>query len=124
MPARAFERGHLQIEEQPADGATPVCLVWKGVSSDVEPGEGLGQYLTEVLKEAIASARGVEMRFDGMEYASSSTLASIIAFTQEALEAGVKLRYVFDRTRRWQKLSFDALRVFDTGEGLLELKPA
>ena len=61
--------------------------------------------------------------FTKLEHFNSSTITSIIQLIQECRAKGVKLVIVFDAAVKWQKLSFDALRVFAKPDGLLELRP-
>ena len=39
------------------------------------------------------------------------------------LAAQVRLVIVYDENLKWQRLSFDALRVFDKSDQLFELRP-
>jgi hypothetical protein len=41
---------------------------------------------------------------------------------QDARTAGVKLVLVYNKSLKWQKLSFDALRVFVRDDSTLELR--
>jgi hypothetical protein len=60
---------------------------------------------------------GLELHFEELDYFNSSTITSLIQLIQEARAKGIPLTYVYDPALRWQKLSFDALRVF-VGDGL------
>ncbi len=63
----------------------------------------------------------VEMHFEKLEHFNSSTIAAIIRFIQDARTKGVRLVIVYNQALKWQKLSFDALRVF-AKDSLLELR--
>ena len=52
---------------------------------------------------------------------NSSTITAIIQIIQEARVRPSRLVIVFDATKNWQKLSFEALAVFVKGDGVLEL---
>ena len=42
--------------------------------------------------------------------------------TQDARKHGVRLVFVFKQSARWQKVTFEALRVFVKDDGLFELR--
>jgi hypothetical protein len=112
----------LTIEATEAEAPAPLTLVWKGKSDDRYPGKVLGPYFTRVLARAEERKSPVEMRFEKLDHFNSSTIAAVIRFIQDARQRGVKLVLVYNQQLKWQKLSFDALRVF-AKDDLLELRP-
>lgn len=70
----------------------------------------------------MASGASVEMRFHALEHFNSSTITSVIEFIQDARDKGVRLVIAYNGEINWQRLSFDALRVFTRGDGMLELR--
>ncbi len=119
---RALVEGSLTIE---TDVAGPALLLsWSGVSSDPHPERVLGPYLQEAGDEAARRAVALELHFEGLEYCNSATLGVLADFIQSRDRSGGKLVCVFDTRRRWQKLSLDALRVFETDDGSFELRIA
>ena len=113
--------GDLRIEAM-EDGVVPsLQLVWKGKSNSRQPSEMLGPYFRDVL--AAASSRGVPLvlHFEKLEHFNSSTITSVIKLIQDARSRAVKLVLVYDPALKWQKLSFDALRVF-VKDHVLELR--
>lgn len=113
--------GDLKLRVQPsAEG--PLIVLWEGKSVDRQPGKTLDPYFASLLESAKASARGLEMRFDQVEHFNSSTITSIIGLVQRARTLGVALVLVYDKSQKWQRLSFDALRVLGKNDGLLEVR--
>jgi hypothetical protein len=113
--------GDLRIEAM-EDGVVPsLQLLWKGKSNSRQPSELLGPYFRDVL--ATASSRGVPLvlHFEKLEHFNSSTITSVIKLIQDARSRAVKLVLVYDPALKWQKLSFDALRVF-VKDHVLELR--
>ena len=100
-----------------------LSLEWTGKSNSRNPGAELDPLFRQVLDEAAGGEVCVEMRFDRLDFFNSATITSLIQFVQEMGRRGAKLVLVFDNKRRWQKLSFDVLRVFEQADGLLELRP-
>lgn len=97
-------------------------LTWTGKSIDRQPAKILDPFFKTALAEAETAAAAIEMRFERLEHFNSSTLAALIALVQQAHGKGIKLVIRFDRALKWQRLSFDALRVLAKGDGLLEIK--
>lgn len=99
-------------------------LLWTGKSNARNPTATLQPFFSQVLLAATEQKLAIELHFEKLEHFNSSTITSIIQLIQEARTKGVKLTILFDHAVKWQKLSFDALRVFAKGDGLLEFKPA
>ena len=114
--------GELAIQIDAARSPALLTLVWRGKSQDRQPGRILDPYLDGVVKAAEKLGAVVEMRFEKLEYLNSSTLTAIIGVVQQARHRQVRLVIVFDKTLKWQKLSFDALRVLGKGDNLLEIR--
>lgn len=115
--------GDLTIEAVQATSSSPLGLLWSGKSNDRHPGKILGPYFAKMLDRAGAQRVPLELHFETLDYLNSSTITAIIQIIQDARAKAVKLVIVFDPARRWQKLSFDALKVFARDDGLMELRP-
>jgi len=113
--------GDLRIEA--LDTPPAVQLLWRGKSNERHPGEALAPYFREVLAAAGTRNLPVELHFEKLEHFNSSTITSIIQLIQDSRTRSIKLVLVYDQALKWQKLSFDALRVFAKDE-LLELRSA
>jgi hypothetical protein len=113
--------GDLRIEA--LEASTAVQLLWKGKSNNRHPGEALAPYFRDVLATAATRKVPVELHFEKLEHFNSSTITSIIQLIQDSRARAIKLVLVYDEALKWQKLSFDALRVF-ARDDLLELRSA
>ncbi len=114
--------GDLMIDvEQDQPGV--LRLVWRGKSNARNPLQVLQPFFAPVIAHAAETKKGLELQFQRLEHFNSSTITSIIQVIQECRAKGIRLAIVFDATVKWQKLSFDALRVFAKPDGLLELRP-
>jgi hypothetical protein len=111
----------LTIEVTEAEPPEPLRLVWRGKSDDRYPAKILGPYFARVLAHAEERASPVEMHFERLDHFNSSTIAAVIRFIQDARQKGVRLIFIYNHQLKWQKLSFDALRVF-AKDDLLELR--
>ena len=64
------------------------------------------------------------MHFEQLEFFNSSTITAIIQYVKELRDRRVKLTVSFDSRHRWQKIFFDALCIFDKGDGLFTIQSA
>ena len=114
--------GDLRIEAVD-DAATPaVQLLWRGKSNNRHPSEALVPYFREVLATAVTRKLPIELHFEKLEHFNSSTITSVIELIQEARGKSVPLVIHYDGKVTWQKVTFEALRVFVKNDGLLELR--
>jgi hypothetical protein len=119
--------GDLHIEEVPmpleAGAASSIQLLWKGKSNNRNPGEVLTPYFRTLLETAVERKLPIELHFEKIEHFNSSTITSMIELIQDSRARSVKLILVYDQALRWQRLNFDALRVFVSDkDDLLELR--
>jgi hypothetical protein len=109
----------IDVREEPG----VLCLHWRGKSIGRQPQRVLDSFLGEAVEEAKRKALAIEMRFEELVHFNSSTIGCLIQAIQNAQSRGVKLRFVYDTRRLWQRVSFDALRVFTKENSYLELLP-
>ena len=112
--------GDLQVEivEQP----NVFRCNWKGRSTARRPSDELKPYFEKVLAAAAEQSRSVEMHFEELGHFNSSTIGALIVVIQDARRKKVKLSLVYDSKLKWQRLSFEALRMFEKSDGLFELR--
>jgi hypothetical protein len=113
--------GELTIEPRRAAGGGSVDLFWRGKSNDRHPARSVVPYVADVLAGAQAENALVRLHFETIEHMNSSTITAIIQIIQDARTRRTQLVIVFDPSKNWQKLSFEALGVFVKGDGLLQI---
>jgi hypothetical protein len=102
------------------DASRALELHWRGKSTNRHPATVLEPFLTPVIAEAARRGHAVQMHFEKLAHFNSSTIGCLIQAIEQARAHGVKLVLVYDEKLAWQRLSFDALRVF-VKENVLEL---
>jgi hypothetical protein len=110
-----WEEGELALELEESPGQ--VRVVWRGKSADREPGRFLVPVLTEVLERARAASAKLVHDFSALEYMNSSTFTPVVKAVDAARKAGVPIVLEYSLARKWQALSFSALRTFETSDG-------
>lgn len=103
-----------------AEGDGKVRLSWRGKSNDREPGRFLVPILTEALTRAGKDAALV-LDFTDVDYMNSSTFAPIVKALEQAKREGIAVSLEFSRARKWQVISFNALKAFETQDGRIKL---
>ena len=99
-----------------------IRLDWKGKSNDRQPRKILDPFFVQVSDAALHQKVGIEMHFEELEYFNSSTITAIIQLIQDLRARKVPLEIQYDGSIKWQKLSFDALKIFEKRQdGLLKI---
>ena len=97
---------------------------WRGRSVDRDADATLRPFFDRLLARAQALGTAIEMHFEKLDYFNSSTIGTLITFIQRSRRQKVMLRIVYAADIKWQSLSFDALRMFEKGDQLFELRSA
>ena len=117
----SLNAGDLKIDIVEQDAS--LSLHWLGMSNERQPEKVLKPFFATVLEGAASTNKTVELHFENIERFNSSTILCIIQLIQEARHRNIRLEVVYDPSRKWQRLSFDALRIFDKADGLFALRP-
>ncbi len=121
MSVENLSDGDLTIEVGSDDEKAIVCM-WKGRSTQRSPGGVLNPYFEQLLTDAAAKELPLEMHFETLEHFNSSTISTLIRLIQNARAKNVPLVMIYDARLKWQRLSFEALRVFDKNDKKFELR--
>ncbi len=114
-PVRSWTQGELTLEAHP--GAGELRLVWRGRSAEREPGAFLLPLLGQALESCRRSGQRLTLDFSPLEYMNSSTFTPIVRIIDEARRAGIGIALEYSQAKKWQALSFSALRTFETADG-------
>ncbi len=116
--------GDLRIEASEVSGAAGATLrlSWLGKSNARAADRLIGPYLESALARAGEQQLALELRFERLAHFNSSTIASVIKLIEAARAQRTRLTIVSDPSREWQRLTFDALRVFVQPDGLFEVR--
>ena len=78
--------------------------------------------LSEALERAKAEGLGLALDFTGLEYMNSSTFTPVVKALDESRRLAVPVTLEYSLTRKWQALSFSALRTFETLDGRIKVR--
>ena len=116
-----LKSGDLTIEVSMTPASVYSCT-WRGKSNERNPPEILKPWFEKLLAAVTAAKGSIEMHFEKIEHFNSSTITALIKLIQVCRKSSVKLVMVYDQSLKWQRLSFDALRVFDKNDDLFHLR--
>jgi hypothetical protein len=107
----------LELAERPKE----LRLTWRGRSADRDPGRFLVPVLTEVLERARVAGLPLVMDFCALDYMNSSTFTPVVKALDESRRISVPVVLEYSIGRKWQALSFSALRTFETLDGRIKV---
>ena len=109
----------IDVEE---DASSVIRLDWRGKSNHRQPDVALAPFFADMTSRAVTGQKALEMHFEQLEFFNSSTITVIIQYVKELRDRKGKLTVTFDSRHRWQKIFFDALFIFDKGDGLFTIQ--
>jgi hypothetical protein len=117
---KQYAQGELTLELSRTP--TELRLAWRGKSADREP----GRFLMPVLSDALERARGdgvpLALDFSALDYMNSSTFTPVVKALDESRRMAVPVILEYSLSRKWQALSFSALRTFETLDGRIKVR--
>jgi hypothetical protein len=108
----------IDVVEEPS----AVRLIWSGKSTDRDPGRFLTPILLHVLERVRGDPKRIVLDFANIDYMNSSTFAPIVKLLGEARREGTSVVLEYTPSRKWQALSFSALRAFETSDGRIAVR--
>ncbi len=96
-------------------------LSWVGKSTAREPRVFLVPILLEAFQSALAAALPLVLDFTALDYMNSATLTSVVKAFEESRRLSVPIVLEYSLSRRWQALSFEAFRTFETPDGRIKV---
>lgn len=110
----------LRIEVQ--DKPDTIEVIWYGKSDQRNPTQFLVPILLDVLKKGIADNKLIIWNLRELEYMNSSGITPIIKGLEQAKKNPQnKVKVLYSKSKKWQDLSFSALRIFQTQDRRVEL---
>jgi hypothetical protein len=115
-----WAEGQLSIEL--VEDGERLRLEFGGKSSDREPGRFIMPVLQDAIERARATNAPLVLDFSGLEYMNSSTFTPVVKSLGIARAAGITIVLQYSLARKWQALSFSALRTFETLDGRIQVQ--
>lgn len=113
--------GDLRVEVTRSLGQ--IRVDFRGKGNDRSPETILGPFLSELGRKALQDKSLLDMHFGDLEFFNSSTITVIIQFVKEARAKQLRLQLTYNPAKKWQKVFFDALWMFEKADGLIKIQP-
>jgi hypothetical protein len=117
---KQYAHGELTLELTRSPGE--LRLAWRGKSADREPGRFLMPVLSDALERARVERVPLALDFSDLDYMNSSTFTPVVKALDESRRMSVPLVLEYSLSRKWQALSFSALRTFETLDGRIKVR--
>lgn len=118
-PPKRWLRGELTLEL--VRGTAEVRLGWRGKSTDPDAVAFLDGVLAEAFGVARATALPLVLDFSALDHMNSATFTPVVRAIESARRLAVPVVLEYSLSRRWQALSFAALRTFETLDGSIQV---
>lgn len=119
QPVTRWTQGELALEL--TETVRELRLTWRGKSADREPSRFLVPVLSDSLRRARDARLPLVMDFSDLEYMNSSTFTPVVKALDESRRLAVPVVLEYSVSRKWQALSFSALRTFETLDGRIKI---
>lgn len=116
---KKYSEERLRIEIK--DNQDAIEVSWFGKSDQRNPNQFIVPIMQEVLKAGLEARKQIIWNFVDLEYMNSSTITPIIKSLEQAKRNANRVRVLYNRSKKWQDLSFSALRIFETKDGRIEV---
>lgn len=108
----------LRLYEKPEE----VHLEWSGLSMARDPGQFLLPVLTRALELGLKTNKRLVIDFQKVDYLNSSTMTPVIRTLEQARRGQSQVRIVYNKSLKWQTLSFSALELFRTQDARIDIR--
>lgn len=116
---QTFAEDELTIEV--VDEPERIVLHWLGRSVQRNPGDFLIPILTKALQQGLDGNKPLVWDFQELQHMNSSTITPIIKSLQIANRGAHRVQVLYRKEKKWQDLSFSALKVFETRDGRIKI---
>lgn len=99
-----------------------VRLEWQGLSMARNPGQFLSPLLSRALDRGLQREKPLVLDFQRLEYLNSSTLSPVIRILDQARRGHGRVRVVYNKELKWQRLSFTGLDIFRTQDARIDVQ--
>ncbi len=110
-----------QLRITSTEGEDEVTVRFHGKSILRDPNEFVMPILLKTMSQAQASKKRVVLDFRDLSYMNSSTVTPVIKILEQARIGDGKITLTYNRSLKWQHISFSALLIFQTNDHRIEI---
>ena len=116
----SFASNLLKIDVE--ENEESINIKWTGKSIHRKPGQFIAPILVDVLKKSTDLKKRIVLDFRKLDYMNSSTITPVIKILERAKRGKVQVTVLYERSLKWQDLTFSALKIFQTKDQRVEIK--
>ena len=99
-----------------------IYIKWFGKSSDREPSVFITPILNNALNDSSSNNKKIVIDFREVEYMNSSTLTPISKIIEIGKKCSQEISIIYNKSKKWQQLSFTALKIFETSDNRIQIQ--
>ena len=99
-----------------------INIDWIGKSIDRKPDKFITPILVNAIKKSSDCNKRVILDFRKLDYMNSSTITPIIKILERAKRGTNQITLLYEKTLKWQDLTFSALEIFQTKDQRVQIK--
>lgn len=122
MSAQTNVFSEEQLRLEVTENEKEVTISWLGKSTQRNPNHFLVPVLSDSLKRGSEHGKAIIWDFRELEYMNSSTITPVIKTLEAAKKGSAHVKIIYNRAKKWQDLSFSALRIFETKDGRIQVQ--
>ncbi|MBI3396254.1 MAG: hypothetical protein HY042_10500 [Spirochaetia bacterium] len=122
MPIETNVFSEEQLRLEVSDSGDAVIICWQGRSTQRNPNHFIVPVLAESVRRGTEQGKSVIWDFRQLEYMNSSTITPVIKTLETAKKGSARVSVIYNKLKRWQDLSFSALRIFETKDGRIQVR--
>jgi len=108
-----FSNNHLTLEKIVDEPSITIRFI--GRSNERNPSKFIYPILSDALDQSAAEGQDIILDFKDLEYMNSSTITPILKILNKVKqEEAYQLTITYNKSLKWQDLSFSALKIFET----------
>lgn len=116
----SFASNLLKIDVE--ENEESINIKWTGKSIHRKPGQFITPILVDVLKKSTDLKKRIVLDFRKLDYMNSSTITPVIKILERAKRGTVQVTVLYEKSLKWQDLTFSALKIFQTKDQRVRIK--
>jgi hypothetical protein len=115
-----YRSNKLSIDVE--ENNSTIDIKFSGKSTEREPENFIAPILVESIQNSEKFNKNIIINFSSLEFMNSSTITPLIKILETAKDNSTSLSIIYKKSKKWQELSFSALKIFETKDHRIEIK--
>ncbi len=98
-----------------------ISILWQGKSTERNPSNFLNPILSDTLSKGASEEKKIILDFRELEFMNSSTVTPVAKMLEQGKKGSNSITIYYNKTKKWQELSFSALKIFETDDGRISV---